>query len=917
LKINQDAPNQGKQHYFPWITCDPDNGNLAVIFYDDRNVPDNMCETWVAVSKNSGISWQDFRVGDAAFTPVPLTGFSDNYFGDYLGITSKGGMVYPCWTDNRTGQAMGYVSPFRIGPPPGQPYIDYYTHLVNDSLSGNNNSRAESGETFALSLSMRNIGDQPDSSVVVTLSCESPLVQIINGSQSFGDFDAAQTKNMPEAFLVRFSDSIPDNEEVVFTLSAKDSYDSTYLSSLVIRPHAPHLIIGPMFVIDTAGNNNNQPDPGESVILASVLTNTGDFTVAAAISRLSTSQAFCQIVNPVVVSEPIAPGGKDTISWHVTIDPALSAGTSAGFMDSLSYSGQEVQKLFVKKIGVLTEDWESGDLSRMAWKTGGGKPWNINNFMVYEGTYSMRSGYIKGIDTSSLFIALNLASDDSISFYRKVSSELYFDFLNFYIDDALVGQWSGEKDWAQVTFPVPAGKHTVKWKYIKDEGLSVGYDAAWIDFIEFPVQQRTTADAGPDARICGGSSFQADATATFYQSLAWSATGSGLFNDPSRIDAVYYPSPSDLEAGSLQLILTIVGFSFGETVKDTLVLTLAPKPTVNAGPDTFTCTGDVFTTSAAATNYLSTRWSTPGDGVFSQPDSLQTEYLPGSTDLHNKKVNLILKINPETVCPQLYDTLRLNIYAGFSASLIGDTTICRGDTAFLRLSLSGQGPWRVYLNDGSILTFLKPFLSIPVAPAFTTAYQVDSIINLNGCTFRSVLSTTVQVLQPPELMLQGPAESCQGKQIIIQAEADSTVEIHWMPGEAITSFITPVVLGNTGETVKYNVRVTDKSGCSASDSLLVKIVSDCVDKKAGDMDVKFYPNPTNGDFTLLLSSAIAESADIQINTIDNKVVYALENVTVFGIKQQSINLKSLAQGTYILQVRCGSGELRDKLVIKK
>ena len=37
---------------------------------------------------------------------------AQGYFGDYLGITALDGNVYPCWTDNRSGHAMTYVSPF-------------------------------------------------------------------------------------------------------------------------------------------------------------------------------------------------------------------------------------------------------------------------------------------------------------------------------------------------------------------------------------------------------------------------------------------------------------------------------------------------------------------------------------------------------------------------------------------------------------------------------------------------------------------------------------------------------------------------------------------------------------------------------------------------------------------------------------
>ncbi len=916
-RINQDDPGKGKQHFFPWITCDPDNGNLSVVFYDDRNVADDMCETWVAVSKNGGISWQDFRVSDVAFTPEPLTGAADNYFGDYLGITSKGGMVYPCWTDNRTGEAMGYVSPFRIGPPPGQAFIDYYTHLVNDTLSGNGNGRAEFGESFSLSLTMRNIGDQPDSSVNVTLSCESPFVQILNDSQYYGDFNIGQMKNIPQAFLIRLSDSVPDNYELVFTFASRDKYDSTYLSSMLIHSHAPHLTIGPMFVIDTAGNGNNQPDPGESLILGSLLSNTGDYPVASAISFLSTNQPFCHISNPEVVKEQLAPGQNDTVYWHVDIDAGIAAGSSVGFMDSLSYSGQYTQRLFLKKIGVLTEDWESGDLSEMAWKTGGSKPWSINNFMVYEGTYSLRSGYIKSLDTSSLYIGLNLAADDSISFYRKVSSELNFDFLSFYIDNMKVGQWSGEKDWARASFPVPAGVHTVKWEYTKDLGLSVGWDAAWIDFIEFPVQQRTTVEAGPDTRVCEGNTFQPEALATNYQSLLWSTTGTGFFNDAGIVNPVYYFSPADIEAGSVQLIITIIGFSYGETMRDTLLLSITPKPTINAGSDTFICNGEAFVLSPSASNYNSVQWHTSGDGLFTNPDTLLTAYSPGPNDIHNGKVRLVLQIIPEAVCQQLYDTLLLNIYPGFSAALTGDTTICLGDTATLRLKLSGQGPWRVFLPDGSALNLMKPLLMIPVSPDKTTIYEIDSIFNLSGCILRSVLTAKVNVILPPDIEMVGPVESCKGRQVIFQANADSVAGYRWTPGEMTSSFISTRISGNVGEDIKYRVEVKGKNGCAASNSIIVEIVADCVDQQAGDMDVRYYPNPTSGEFTLMLSSSNPETADISIRTIDNKLVYTLEKIQVYGVKTFDINLRFLAQGTYILNVKSGTGELTDKIVVKK
>lgn len=118
VKVNQDDSGQGKEHYFPWVTCDPENGALSVIFYDDRNVTSTQCEVFCANSFDGGDTWEDFQVSDVSFTPSPIPGLAGGYFGDYLAISARGGWVYPCWTDNRSGVTMTYVSPYQTNPLP-------------------------------------------------------------------------------------------------------------------------------------------------------------------------------------------------------------------------------------------------------------------------------------------------------------------------------------------------------------------------------------------------------------------------------------------------------------------------------------------------------------------------------------------------------------------------------------------------------------------------------------------------------------------------------------------------------------------------------------------------------------------------------------------------------------------------------
>lgn len=116
VRVNQDPFGQGKEHYLPWITCDPENGMLSAIFYDDRNVTSTQCEVFCANSDDGGETWEDFKVSDVAFTPSPIPGLAGGYMGDYLGISARGGKVYPVWPDNRSGHIMSYCSPYETNP---------------------------------------------------------------------------------------------------------------------------------------------------------------------------------------------------------------------------------------------------------------------------------------------------------------------------------------------------------------------------------------------------------------------------------------------------------------------------------------------------------------------------------------------------------------------------------------------------------------------------------------------------------------------------------------------------------------------------------------------------------------------------------------------------------------------------------
>jgi hypothetical protein len=124
-------------------------------------------------------------------------------------------------------------------------------------------------------------------------------------------------------------------------------------------------------------------------------------------------------------------------------------------------------------------------------------PWRFDLDWFNSGPSSFRSGTVGNFGVSELSINFENFIPDSLTFFRRVSSESAYDFLRVYLDSILMYSWSGEVPWARVSIPLSPGFHNVTWIYQKDQSISKGQDAAWIDDIVFP----STAFRGTDLSI--------------------------------------------------------------------------------------------------------------------------------------------------------------------------------------------------------------------------------------------------------------------------------------------------------------------------------------------------------------------------------------------------------------------------------
>jgi hypothetical protein len=133
----------------------------------------------------------------------------------------------------------------------------------------------------------------------------------------------------------------------------------------------------------------------------------------------------------------------------------------------------------------VTIDFEDNSYSEYL-TSSGNYAWERSTTSPQGGSYCFRSTNYHAANTNSSFtMTYNFEVAQTISFYYKVSSQSNNDYLNFYVDGNRVQRWSGTVAWAQYTYNLTAGNHTLEWRYSKNRNTDTGDDRAWVDNITF------------------------------------------------------------------------------------------------------------------------------------------------------------------------------------------------------------------------------------------------------------------------------------------------------------------------------------------------------------------------------------------------------------------------------------------------
>jgi len=203
------------------------------------------------------------------------------------------------------------------------------------------------------------------------------------------------------------------------------------------------------------------------------------------------------------------------------------------------------------------------------------------------------------------------------------------------------------------------------------------------------LQPKPITNAGPDQQVCT-SAPTVNLAGSVLNAVGgvWTGGANPFLPSNSNLNATYTPTAAELAAGSMWIYLTSTGNGVCSAVKDSLLVTFTPAPTVNAGPDQTLCANNpVASLNGTITVATGGIWS-GGAGTFDpSTTNLHATYTPTATEIANGSVTLTLTTTGNGNCVVVSDQVLLNFTAAPTANAGANSSVCANNAT---IALNGS-----------------------------------------------------------------------------------------------------------------------------------------------------------------------------------------------------------------------------------
>jgi uncharacterized protein YlzI (FlbEa/FlbD family) len=487
--------------------------------------------------------------------------------------------------------------------------VDLPTIHINGVSYKNEMGNAEMNvnDTITLSFDVVNSDVQSHENLFITVSTESTFIKFIDNQESISSLVPNQTVNLENGFRFIVKQGLMGKQNIRFSVLVSNE-ENEWIDHFYIISTGPNFYPEKITIQNDDINFNKKLDQGEHAEIVVKIRNIGNRTIENLLVSIEELNDYLIFFNNDTIIEELKANSDTSIIFDLYVKETIPKGTIGKIFVQLAGNSLYTKIEFNEGIGFIIEDWESGTYDFFNWEIYGDIPWGITNDLsiVFEGDYAFESGDISANQSSGFLLDYDVAEDGYLSFYRKTISEMDHDFLTFYIDDQILGQWSGINKWEEESFFVSKGIHSFRWEYTKNETVDFAQDKGYIDKITFPRPVIPLIQITEDTTNCYSTDYQLDVLIDDYNSILWTSDGDGFFNDSTIISPIYTPGQRDFKNGETNLYLKAFNSQW-YSVNATSVFFDTSR--VNIGVDTIICFSDQILLNADNTGsaYL---WST-------------------------------------------------------------------------------------------------------------------------------------------------------------------------------------------------------------------------------------------------------------------------------------------------------------------
>lgn len=292
-----------------------------------------------------------------------------------------------------------------------------------------------------------------------------------------------------------------------------------------------------------------------------------------------------------------------------------------------------------------------------------------------------------------------------------------------------------------------------------------------------------SVNAGTNQVICSNGTVGLNGISTTGTGT-WSSSGTGTFN-PNNLNGTYFPSGADITAGTVTLTLTSTNNGGCNPVKSTMIVTITPGPTANAGTGQTKCANNAtFTLNGSVTNSSGGIWSSSGTGTFAPNNTtLTTNYIPSNADKTAGTVTITLSTTGNGSCTAATSIVILTITPAPVVAAGGTVFACKNNpvAALNGTSSTGTGTW-TSLGSGTFSpsnSVLNP--TYTPSTADTTAGVVTLILTSTNNGNCNSVSDTVKIIYsaPPVINVSLSQTVCANNANVVLTGTSSTGSGTW------------------------------------------------------------------------------------------------------------------------------------------